>query len=669
MKIFSTIIVLFQTVFLLAQDTLLICIPDALEFSSLQTLNTKSIEFSPVYYEQGIVYVVAKENNRIFDPKTGQAYFDLVYADIAPDGSVSKPVVFSPNIRTQYHEGPCSFSRDGKEIFFTRSDVGAKVDQRSGARKDVQLKIYHGTKGAEDWENIAELPFSSNEYSIAHPALSADGNYLVFSSDMPGGFGGMDLYIAERADGQWHDPVNLGSHINSKSHEIFPAWHEGGYLFFSSDRPGGFGGLDEYVTAWTGSNGFRGLQHLSAPFNSSRDDLGLVVSPDGRSGYMASDRKPTEGRDDLYRWYAAESIFCSPVFYQPVLVERELLVTNEAGDNISSAYVWTIPMDPGGPSLHREKFNTELVPNPQEPGSFYLKWGVTDTLSIESANAVSGENGRAVISIDESATYALVVRHKDYLPYVNVMAAENMPSYVRLQKTPEKPLNCYNTLFTVYNAAGTKRLENAMIKLKSSCLPVSVELIANQDGNAAGCLPAGCAVVAEINHEGFAPHTFTFSPSEEDEHWTIYLKGSEGLTAPPAPITSGTVIVLDNIYYDFNKSAIRKSDAGELDALAKILKQYPDLTIELISHTDSRGTAEYNMELSEKRSEAAKNYLVLLGIQSARITTKAAGESKLRNHCTDNVPCSEAEHQFNRRTEVRITNPAEGMQIRYKASN
>ena len=125
--------------------------------------------------------------------------------------------------------------------------------------------------------------------------------------------------------------------------------------------------------------------------------------------------------------------------------------------------------------------------------------------------------------------------------------------------------------------------------------------------------------------------------------------------------------MLDNIYYDFNKSEIRKSDAGELVALAKILKEFPDLKIELTSHTDTRGTAEYNMELAERRSASSKSYLILLGIDGKRIETKAAGESEPRNKCIDGVPCTEAEHQYNRRTEVRIINPAQGMEVKYKS--
>lgn len=653
---------------LLAQDTtLFVCHQGDVEMEPLHSLNTKSIEFAPAYYSHGLVYVVAKERNMLLDPKTGQAYFDLMYADLSPDGSAGKSISFSPNIRTQYHEGPCTFSADGNEIFFTRSNVvaGQGINDAKG---QVQLKIYHGVKGAEDWEAIEELPFSSNEYSIAHPALSADGNFLVFTSNMPGGYGGMDLYIAERNGNEWLAPVNLGANINTKGHDIFPTWHSNGYLFFSSDGRNSYGGLDIYVTSWAGENKFEGLQHLEFPFNSGRDDLGFIAAADGMSGYFASDRKPTKGKDDLYKWSSAQSIFCTPFVIEPVLVSRELLITDDAGDAIPAAYLWMIPMNSDGPAMHREHFNTELVPNESKPGSFYLRWGVTDTLSTVTADAVSGSNGRINMNIDPDQTYAIVVQHNDYIPYVNIIPGENLPAYIRLMKAPVVIEDCYQTMFTVYNADGSLLLNGAKVSLTGKCLKAPFAGYTDEKGTTSTCLKPNCTIKAEVEQVGYAPHAFSFSPSEEDEHWTVYLKSSATLTAPPSPIASGTIIVLDNIYYDFNKSAIRKSDAGELRALADILIQYPDLTIELTSHTDTRGTGEYNMELSERRSESSKSYLVLLGIDEDRINTKAAGESMPRNGCLDNVPCTESEHQYNRRTEVRITNPAQGMEVRYKSN-
>lgn len=248
-----------------------------------------------------------------------------------------------------------------------------------------------------------------------------------------------------------------------------------------------------------------------------------------------------------------------------------------------------------------------------------------------------------------------------------MVPGEQLPSTIMLKKEKAPEGGCLHTLFTVYNENGNIPLNGSRIIISGNCLQEPLEIYTDEHGATYNCLPKSCPLKADIMQIGYAQHSFTFTPSEEDEHWKIYLKDSENSNVPPAPIESGTLIVLDNIYYDFNKSVIRQGEAGELIALAEILKQYEDLTVELTSHTDTRGSAEYNMELSERRSESSKAYLVLLGINASRIKTRAAGETSPRNKCLDGVPCSESEHQYNRRTEVRITNPAQGMQIKYKA--
>ena len=647
----------------MSQDTVYVCHHDSISMFPLENLNTGSIEFSPTYYQRGIVFVVAREKNKILDPKTGQAYFDLMYADIGPDATTTKSESFSPNIKTQYHEGPCVFNSDGNELFFTRSSV-YESQGNNDENDQVQLKIYQATKGAEDWENITALPFSSDKYSVMHPALSYDGQYLVFASNMEGGYGGMDLYIVNRMNGSWSDPVNLGSEINTKGNEVFPFLHQNGCLVFSSDGHSGMGGLDLYVTSWNKTDMFKGIQHLIEPFSSKKDDLGLIISADGTSGYMASDRKPTKGKDDLYRWTSPQSIFCVPIARPN---EKEILVIDENGLAIDQGYVWIIPMNQEGPSLYKEHFTTELVPKEDKEGAFYLRWGVTDTLSIETANGVSDHDGKVIVHPERKLTYVLVAQHAGYQPFVQVIPGDQLPSTIRLKKIAVDHAPCLNTRFTVYNESGKVELNGARIILSGSCLKEPLSFYTDEYGSVVKCLPKGCSLKAEIMQEGYAQHAFTFTPTEADEHWKVYLKNSDKLTAPVSPISSGTMIVLDNIYYDFNKSVIRKGEAGELIALANILKQYPDLTIELTSHTDTRGTAEYNLELSEKRSVSSKSYLVLQGIAASRIITKAAGESEPRNKCLDGVSCTEEEHQYNRRTEVRIINPAQGMQIKYKA--
>jgi hypothetical protein len=380
-------------------------------------------------------------------------------------------------------------------MFFTRSGhtTGQAIRDKKG---EVQLKIYSAIKGAEDWEHITELPFCSDLYSVAHPALSPDGQHLVFSSDRPGGYGGMDLYIVSRSSGQWNDPVNLESGINSKGHELFPFWHPGGYLFFSSDGRPGKGGLDLFVSEWSSSSGrFEGLQHLSAPFNSSKDDLGLIVSDDGRSGYMASDRKPTKGKDDLYRWASSRAVFCKPLALpEETMIARMVTVLDEYGNTIDNTYVWLIPMGLEGPSLHKEYFSTELVPKKDTEGSFYLRWGVTDTLSAQTADAISDPAGKIILDVDREVTYALVAQHDGYQPFVEVVPGENFLSFILLKKLPDVSSACATIRFTVYNTTGDIELNGAKIQLTGSCMKTPVVLYTNYEGTVAECLPKTCSL-------------------------------------------------------------------------------------------------------------------------------------------------------------------------------
>jgi len=124
--------------------------------------------------------------------------------------------------------------------------------------------------------------------------------------------------------------------------------------------------------------------------------------------------------------------------------------------------------------------------------------------------------------------------------------------------------------------------------------------------------------------------------------------------APPV-LKVGSIIVLDQIYYDFGKSYIRTDASKGLNAIVNMMKEYPQMTIDLTSHTDSRGTKEFNLDLSARRSSSAKHYLTSRGIEEKRIRALGKGEQNPRNRCMDGVSCTEEEYQFNRRTEIKIT--------------
>jgi outer membrane protein OmpA-like peptidoglycan-associated protein len=189
-------------------------------------------------------------------------------------------------------------------------------------------------------------------------------------------------------------------------------------------------------------------------------------------------------------------------------------------------------------------------------------------------------------------------------------------------------------------------------------------VVADNRGMYAYCLEMGFNFVLVAEKEGYQPQKTPLSLKSGSLPPAFNINFSlPGPAAPTAatgnvsskmPFAEGVVIVLDNIYYDFNQAVIRKGQAKDLEALAALMKQYPEMEIELGAHTDSRGSADYNLELSRQRAEAAKLFLVSKGIGADRVTTKGYGESVPRNGCVDGVNCTESEHQFNRRTEVKV---------------
>ena len=172
------------------------------------------------------------------------------------------------------------------------------------------------------------------------------------------------------------------------------------------------------------------------------------------------------------------------------------------------------------------------------------------------------------------------------------------------------------------------------------------------------CLQQGSEYLIRISGQGFEAFSreLTTVTSEDPEPLALqfFLKPEDAATNNA--LQEGSVIVLEDIYYDFNQSAIRSGQVEELEALAELMFQYPGMKIELAAHTDTRGTAAYNQQLSEKRAASTKRYLVNKGIAALRIQTVGYGESYPRNHCLDGIPCSEEEHAYNRRTEIKVIN-------------
>ncbi len=273
-------------------------------------INSEYREFSPAIYERGLVFCSDRPVEGLAnyqDAWTGEGFLDLFLcsrktldATLCGSYTYSPPEVFNEALSSRFHEASAHFSADFEEVFFTGNAPG------NGKGRDdaglLRLGIHHARRlpGNKGWTDPIPLSINSGEYSVMHPCLSRDGRRLYFSSDMPGGHGGLDLYYADRVNGVWGPPFNLGPDINTQGSEVFPYFSLDGLLYFSSDGWAGLGGLDIFFSREEKIGIWAAPYNPGAPINSSSDDFGFIWEETGTCGYFSSDRRGGAGKDDLF---------------------------------------------------------------------------------------------------------------------------------------------------------------------------------------------------------------------------------------------------------------------------------------------------------------------------------------------------------------------------------
>ena len=276
-------------------------------------INTDGSDFGPSYYGDKLVFASSTPSTEGMKTHewNQQPFLDLYTADMDAEGKLSNVTPLDGAINTPYHESSTSFTKDGATVYFTRNNYIDGKKKRD-KQKTIRLKLYKAIKSGDNfWTNIEELPFNSDNYSVAHPALSVDEKRLYFSSDMPGALtvdentpAQSDIwYVDINEDGTYGTPVNLGPTINTEARETFPFISEQNNLYFSSDGRSGLGGLDIFVTPLTKSGNAGIITNLGKPANSNKDDFGFIIKEEKRIGYLSSNRDGSSGSisDDIYR--------------------------------------------------------------------------------------------------------------------------------------------------------------------------------------------------------------------------------------------------------------------------------------------------------------------------------------------------------------------------------
>lgn len=278
------------------------------EVSKIENLNSSHADFCPTLYKNELVFVSERTQdlvNYATNAWNRQPFLN-VYSSPISVGKDGKPAMskkvktFSWKINTNYHDGPVCFNAEQNTMYLTRvSYVLNKKDKNFVNRP----KIYVSKLSGNSWSKAVPFEHNMEGYSTAHPSLSADGQWLYFVSDMPGGYGGTDIYVCRKEGNGWGKPTNLGEIINTPGSEVFPYIRKDGTFYFSSDGHSSFGGLDIFSTAKVDGK-FVQVKNLGLPLNSTTDDFGIVFTDDFTKGYFSSDREGGKGSDDIYSFVA-----------------------------------------------------------------------------------------------------------------------------------------------------------------------------------------------------------------------------------------------------------------------------------------------------------------------------------------------------------------------------
>ncbi|WP_109832043.1 carboxypeptidase-like regulatory domain-containing protein [Reichenbachiella versicolor] len=289
-------------------------------------INTSGSDFSPAYFKEGLIWV-SNKNSTSSDPND----FDLFYTkDINQEGELER---FANNINSKFGEGSAVYSSQGGKLYFTR--VEKKNKKLEDGEKIHQLSIFEISDEAGEFKNPIPITLNSDEFSIGHPALSKNGNQLFFASNMPGGFGGTDIYESTYIDDKWSEPKNLGAKVNTSGNESFPFLLNDSTLYLASDGLGGLGGLDIFKVSL--GNEIE-VSNLGYPINTAYDDFGFITKNNGRSGFFSSNRRGGQGSDDIYKFTYLKVPFFAEVNDQqgnPVPDVKVKINTNYGRDLVS----------------------------------------------------------------------------------------------------------------------------------------------------------------------------------------------------------------------------------------------------------------------------------------------------------------------------------------------
>lgn len=588
-------------------------------------LNSSQQDFGASYYGNKIVFSSSLEVG-VHPIKRSYSwnekpFLDLYVADTDEKGQLSSPKSLNEiqkrPVNKKYHDGPACFAVNGTLMALTKNNMSGK--SRNG---EVKLQIFFSEYKDGIWQNETPFKLNNAEYSVAHPWLSEDGNTMYFVSDMPGGFGGTDIYRIEKKSGrEWGEPVNMGEKINTEGNEMFPFFEDvNDYLFFSSDGHNGIGGLDVYMAAMKNYS-VRKLINMGANLNSRFDDFALIVDKDLKKGYFSSNRDGGKGDDDIYYFE----------ILKPFRFTKNIkgTISDEKGNIIAGNEVLL--------------FNEDGVLN---------------------ASAVSDKDGAFSFSIDtEDSLYYVQGTKEKYetgkSEAINLATSESeeIITSLKLNRIPE-----FRLVFRVRNSTDNEPLAGVKLKIVNRETQKSELRETIWSGEFSDMLEGykmnqNLSFDVTLEKEGFQSKTLSFKKVLNEEGDQIFNASLEPVKVEQfeTGIDIAKVINLKPIYFGEGSSNLNTESTQILEQIVKVLNENPSMIIEINAHTDCRGSYNSNMALSDSRAKSCATYISTRISNPSRISGKGFGETKPVNNCScegDVISkCAEKEHEQNRRTE------------------
>lgn len=738
--------------------------------TNLKEINTRHSEFCPFIYNKQLVFISYKQNDLVNIDKfeqDGIPYTNIYCSVIKNDSVYASRKSFSKIINSDFHDGPISFA-DSNTVYFTHVEYKERKKDKNFINRP---QLFFSARKGKSWTKAKPFQYNSADYCTAHPAFSNDGTTLYFSSDMPGGQGGMDLWCCKKTPDGWSKPENLGPDINTSGNEEFPYLRKDGILFFSSDGLPGFGGLDIF-TARQIEGKWILKQNEGIGLNSFADDFGVCFT-DNTTGYVSSNRDGGMGSDDIYKFkYTSRNISIEGTVLKnknpknfiknvTVLLEDDKCnqlasaKTNDEGffhfDNLASGKKYMVKLDENDADLPKSKkyyyadktgaLTRVTVTN--EKGEKYVftnlpvdVGAVSDIKEDDIAlagNLLYGQNPSSPIPnaqitlLDESGqvmgqtttnffgsfAFDKIDSDEDFSIDVAPPPGMKIPANTRIVLTNKNGKEIrvmrsdktgkykFNKLASDENALASMQVEESdlIMDLKGKILDGDKKRMPNTKVSLLN--DKGETILIDTTDE---TGKFTFKKLAVAKNYTLQLdmeddrlkkaeqvyiateeekivqalvkdfkNGFQYKVLASEPSLLKQIHVddpwLDVLSFDKNETVIQESvtyGSGEyklgaaglniLDKIILVLKSNPKITIEIGSHTDSRGNDDFNLALSKKRATFAADYVTSKGISASRIKGIGYGETKIVNKCANNVTCTDEEHARNRRTEFRIIN-------------